>query len=305
MLNFDRLRLLHKLSVLGSVSAVAEAVHLSRPAVSKQLALLHDEVEVELVQRSGRGIQLTPAGVQLAARAGELMELFESIESDLAAARLEVIGEFRIGSFSSLASSVIPLAIRELQKAHPRLNILVTELEPLEGLRAAASKQMDMAIVDDTVGTEASGNTLEFHPLCADNSEAVVSSKHRLANRSFIQIAELANERWAMSQAVGSFPYRALIAKACTAAGFTPNVTASASLPVALEMVRSAGVIAVLPRLALRHVENDPDFRVIPVEPPIQRHALIAVLRGGMKRPAIAAVSKALINVAETLAATR
>jgi DNA-binding transcriptional LysR family regulator len=294
VLNFDRLRLLHELSVLGSISAVAEAVHLTRPAVSKQLALLQDELDLVLIQRSGRGIQLTPAGLRLAARAGSLVEMFEAIEADLAAAKLEVSGEFRLASFSSVASSLIPVAIQYLLEEHPRLNILVTELEPLEGLRATAAKQADMAIVDDTVSTETVGNTLEFHPFYVDRSDAVVSAKHKLASRASIKISELAGERWAMSHAPGSFPYRSLLAKSCAAAGFTPNVTASVSLPVAIEMVRTAGVIAVLPRLALRHVETDPDFKIIRIEPRIQRRALVAVPKGGANRPAAAAVLKAL-----------
>jgi DNA-binding transcriptional LysR family regulator len=151
-----------------------------------------------------------------------------------------------------------------------------------------------MAIVDDTVSTESVVNALELHPLCVDVSDAVISSKHRLASRKSIQLSELASERWAMSQSSGSFPYRSLLAKACVAAGFTPNVTASCSLPVALEMVRTAGAVAVLPRLALRHLKADGDFKIVRIEPPIQRSLLLAIPKGGSRRPAVEAVMQAL-----------
>lgn len=298
MLNLDRLRLLQQLSVLGTISAVADAVHLTRPAVSKQLSLLQDELQTTLIERSGRGVQLTPAGQRLASRSAELFQVVEQIEAELATAKLEVSGDLRLASFGSLASSVIPMAVSRLLEEHPRLNVLITEMEPLDGLRAAASKQVDLAIVDDTVGAEAVANTLEFLPLYIDNSEAVVSAKHRLARRRRIQLAELAHERWALSQTAASFPYRSLVMKACAAAGFTPNVTSSSTLAAALEMIRTAGVVAVLPRLALRQVEKDRDFAIIPVDPPIQRRILVAVPKGAGRRPAVVAVLQALADAA-------
>ncbi|WP_165385212.1 LysR family transcriptional regulator [Pandoraea sp. XY-2] len=90
MLHLGRLRLLHELSVLGTISAVAEAVHLTRPAVSQQLAQLEDDLETVLIERSGRGVQLTPAGRRLVARSTDLFAMVEEIEAEVAAANIEV-----------------------------------------------------------------------------------------------------------------------------------------------------------------------------------------------------------------------
>ncbi|WP_229758088.1 LysR family transcriptional regulator, partial [Paraburkholderia caffeinilytica] len=118
MLNLSRLHLLHELSVLGTISAVAEAVRLTRPAVSQQLAQLEEELETVLIERSGRGVQLTPAGRRLVARATGLFEMVADIESEVAAANVEVSGEVRMSAFGSLASSVVPVAISRLLEQH-------------------------------------------------------------------------------------------------------------------------------------------------------------------------------------------
>ncbi|CAB3777172.1 LysR family transcriptional regulator [Paraburkholderia caffeinilytica] len=293
MLNLSRLHLLHELSVLGTVSAVAEAVHLTRPAVSQQLALLEEELETVLIERSGRGVQLTPAGRRLVARSTDLFQIVEEIEAEVAAANVEVSGEVRISAFGSLASSVVPLAIRQLLEDHPRLNVIFTELEPAEGLRAAAAKQTDLAIVDDLVSAEALANVLEFRPLCVDHFDAVVSANHKLAGRKSIQLPDLAHERWALNQSAAA--YHAFILNACYAGGFTPKVTTSSrNMAVTLEMVRTGCTVAVLPRLALRQAEKDPDFAVIPIDPVLNRRVFVALPKGSAKRPAVAAVLDAL-----------
>jgi DNA-binding transcriptional LysR family regulator len=297
MLNLGRLHLLHELSVLGTVSAVAEAVHLTRPAVSQQLALLEEELETVLIERSGRGVQLTPAGRRLVARATDLFQIVEEIEAEVAAANVEVSGEVRMSAFGSLASSVVPLAIKQLLEDHPQLNVIFTELEPSEGLRAAAAKQTDLAIVDDLVSAEALANVLEFRPLCVDHFDAVVSANHKLAGRKSIQLSDLAHERWALNQSAAA--YHTFILNACYAGGFTPKVTTSSrNTTVTLEMVRTGCTVAVLPRLALRQAERDPDFAVVPIDPVLNRRVFLALPKGSAKRPAVAAVLDALTIVA-------
>lgn len=300
MLNLGRLRLLHELSVLGTISAVAEAVHLTRPAVSQQLAQLEDELETVLIERSGRGVQLTPAGRRLVARATDLFQLVEEIEAEVAAANVEVSGEVRMSAFGSLASSVVPLAVQRLLEEHPQLNVIFTELEPSEGLRAAAAKQTDLAIVDDLVSAEALANVLEFRPLCVDHFDAVVASNHKLAGRKSIHLSDLAHERWALNQSAAT--YHTFLLNACYAGGFTPRVTTSSrNMAVTLEMVRTGGAVAVLPRLALRHAEKDPDFSVLPIDPVLNRRVFVALSKGTAKRPAVAAVLDALVLSAKEL----
>ncbi|MFL1433168.1 MULTISPECIES: helix-turn-helix domain-containing protein, partial [unclassified Nocardiopsis] len=61
MLSVDRLRVLHAIASHGSLSAAAEALHVTNSAVSQQLSKLEREVGQPLVERNGRGVRLTDA----------------------------------------------------------------------------------------------------------------------------------------------------------------------------------------------------------------------------------------------------
>ncbi len=293
MLNLGRLHLLHELSVLGTISAVAEAVHLTRPAVSQQLSQLEEDLDTVLIERHGRGVQLTPAGMRLVARATSLFELVESIEAEVAAANVAVSGEIRMSAFGSLAVSIVPRALTLLLEKHPLLNAVFTELEPSEGLRAVAAKQVDLAIVDDLVDSEDFANVLEYQPLCVDNLVAVVSAQHKLASHKVLHLPELAKERWAMDQS--AVAYYMFLLNTCHAVGFKPKMNSSSrNDAVSLEMVRAGLAVTVLPRLSLWRLEGDPDFSIIPIEPILNRRVFVALFKGTAKRPVTAAVLDAL-----------
>lgn len=62
MLDVNRLRMLVELSRRGTLAAVADALAYSKASVSQQLAALERDVGVPLLQRVGRGVQLTRRG---------------------------------------------------------------------------------------------------------------------------------------------------------------------------------------------------------------------------------------------------
>jgi DNA-binding transcriptional LysR family regulator len=296
MLNLSRLHLLSELAVLGTIAKVAEAVNLTRPAVSQQLAILEQETGTVLFERSGRGVQLTLAGESLVARAGKVLDLVSEIESDLASAKGSVAGEVRISAFGSVATTFIPAVFESLIREYPQLDLRFEELEPGESLKAAAAKQVDLALVDDSISAEALSSMLYFRPVYEDHFAAVMAASHRLAGASSIGMNDLEAENWAINR--NAQTYKTQIVNACHEAGFTPRVVASCrNMAATLEMVRTGYVITVLPALALRAVAADAAFSVIPVHPLMVRRIFVAMAHGTFRRPAIAAVLKALDGV--------
>lgn len=296
MLSLPRLHLLSELAVLGTIAKVAEAVNLTRPAVSQQLAILEQEIGATLFERSGRGVRLTLAGESLVARSAKVFELVNDIESDLASAKGEVAGEVRISAFGSVATTFIPAVFEALMRDHPQLDLRFEELEPGESLKAAVAKQVDLALVDDSISAEALSSMLYFRPVYEDHFAAVMSTSHRLAKARQVAIAELSDESWAINRTAQT--YRNQIVNACHDAGYSPRVVASCrNMAATLEMVRAGYVITVLPALALRGAALDPGFAVIPVTPTMVRRIFVAMVQGTFKRPAIAAVLKALDSV--------
>ena len=86
MLDVRRLRLLRDLARLGTIAAVAQA-HICTPsAVSQQLAALQREAGVALLERTGRGVALTPAGVALVEHTETVLAALEAASATLAGA---------------------------------------------------------------------------------------------------------------------------------------------------------------------------------------------------------------------------
>lgn len=296
MLNLSRLHLLSELAVLGTIAKVAEAVNLTRPAVSQQLAILEQETGTVLFERSGRGVQLTLAGESLVARAGKVLDLVSEIESDLASAKGSVAGEVRVSAFGSVATTFIPAVFESLIREYPQLDLRFEELEPGESLKAAAAKQVDLALVDDSISSEALWSMLYFRPVYEDHFAVVMAASHRLAGASSISVTDLKAEKWAINR--NAQTYKTQIVNACHEAGFAPRVVASCrNMAATLEMVRTGYVVTVLPALALRAAAADPAFSVISVQPLMVRRIFVAMAQGTFRRPAIAAVLKALDGV--------
>ncbi len=300
MLNLGRLRMLYQLSVLGTISAVAANLKVTRPAVSQQLGRLEEEIGTVLFERSGRSLQLTPAGRRLVAHASVLFRMVEQVEAELAASSRTVSGVVRVAGFGSTAMSLVPDLYSGLSRTHSQLDLLFTEMKAADALHAAAARQVDLAIVDDQVSVDPVMGALEFHPLCVDHYRAVLPANHPLAGKRSIQLSEMAHERWATGQD-GTAHYR-FVMNACYASGFTPHVVSKCmNMAARLELVKTGTAVTILPWLALRVLALVSDFRLIPVLPKLTRQIFAVLPQGSSRRPAIEAVLQLLQRIAREM----
>ncbi|WP_454689830.1 LysR family transcriptional regulator [Achromobacter aloeverae] len=297
MLNLHRLRLLHELAALGSITAVARSMSLTRPAISQQLALLEQEIREPLLERSSQGVTLTPAGERLAMRAAEVFKLVEQIETDLEAGSDVIAGEVRVSAFGSLATGLAPQAFRQLRNQYPHISLTFNETESNAGLRAVAAREIDLAVIDEWADIMRPARPLEFAHLGEDRFMLIVASAHPLANRKSVRLQELSAERWVINQAAPA--YRAHLIRACQAAGFTPNEVCNCSNTTAtIEFVREMGMITVLPKMGLGWTEHLDGMKMVGLQPPIHRKIRVAMLPHALERPAVKATFQALKEAA-------
>src|SRR5688500_5526849 len=133
MLDPHRLRLLCELARRGTMTAVADACGYTSSAVSQQLATLEREAGIRLYERVGRRVRLTAEGHRLAERAQAALDVWESLETDLHAARTPR-GPVRVASFATAAALRLVPAFAAARAAFPDLRPVVRELEPQEAL---------------------------------------------------------------------------------------------------------------------------------------------------------------------------
>ena len=147
MLDVTRLRVLAAVARHGSVTAAARALNYAQPSVSHHLARLEAETGARLVQRSGRGIELTDAGRLLAGRAEEILGRLDAAEHELAAHVGQREERIRVAGFPSALATVVPAAAAWLRAEHPGVELLMTEAEPQTALRLLRGGRTDVALV--------------------------------------------------------------------------------------------------------------------------------------------------------------
>ena len=149
MLDVRKMDLLRELARLGTIAAVARARFCTPSAVSQQLSALEREAGVQLIRRSGRGVELTAAGADLADRTEPVLALLEQAAAALAASRTDLAGELRIGAFQTAVRTLLPAALVALGTEHPRLELRVTELDPAQAPDALRAGVLDIALVHE------------------------------------------------------------------------------------------------------------------------------------------------------------
>src|SRR5262249_48835960 len=108
-------------------------------------------------------------GAGLAARAESVLALLEEASAALAAERDELAGELRIGAFPTAVRTLLPGALVALGTAHPRLELLVTELDPAAGPDALRTGALDTALVHEYAYVPAEPDpALDLRPLLTE-----------------------------------------------------------------------------------------------------------------------------------------
>jgi DNA-binding transcriptional LysR family regulator len=292
MLDVRRLRLLRELARLGTIAAVAQAFSYTPSAVSQQLSALEREAGVPLIRRVGRRVALTQAGADLAARAESVLAMLEEASAALAETRSELAGELRIGAFPTAVRTLLPSALVALGSSYPRLELLVTELDPAEVPDALRAGALDLALVHEYDYVPAEPDpALETEPLLTET--IFLASAADLQAGGDDPLRACAQLPW-IAATPGTLCYLMAV-RLCQAAGFTPRIRHHADdFATVLALVAAGQGVALVPELALAEVH--PGVALTPLE--ARRRTLIACRNGAAGHPAIAAGAAALRTAA-------
>ncbi len=146
----------------GGVTRAAGFLNLTQSAVSMQIKRLEEMLDLQLLDRSGRGVALTPSGAQLLTYAQRMVDLNDEIYTRLTDQSWE--GEIVLGVPHDIVYPVIPQVLQRMGRTHPRVKVQLVSSYTRE-LKA----QFARGEVDVILTTEASlgegGETLVQVPL--------------------------------------------------------------------------------------------------------------------------------------------
>lgn len=131
----------------GNISAAAQALHVSQPALSRQIRDLEEELGVTLFERGSRKIKLTEEGMILRRRAEEIVRLMQMTESEITQAQHTVTGEVHIGAGESLAFHHISETAGRIHAEYPDIRFTITSGDTADLMEQLNGGLIDIALI--------------------------------------------------------------------------------------------------------------------------------------------------------------
>ncbi|MGH4029967.1 LysR family transcriptional regulator [Actinomycetota bacterium Odt1-20B] len=175
------LRALDAVAAAGTVTAAADRLHMTQPALSRTLAQLEARVGVRLVDRSSRHLALTPAGATLL---GHGRAILAHLDAALADTRT-VSRPLRLGyTCAVLGQQTVPL-LRSWRRTHPDIELEVVRQD--NSTAGLATGDTDVAVLR----TVPADPRIRTEGLYTEDRVAALPDDHPLADRDRVTLAEL------------------------------------------------------------------------------------------------------------------
>lgn len=186
-MNFDQLKAFHRVALTGSFTKAARLLHITQPAVSKQVQLLEYSLGITLFDRQGRKVRLTNEGKTLLSYTDRLFDLYGEILAIFESEKSMEHGKIAIGSSNVMGTYYLPKIIRLYNNQYPGIEI---------DLRLGNSDYVIDKILEGEVDIGISGKA-GAHPKLSkqlihkERLLLISSVDHDLAKREFIEADDL------------------------------------------------------------------------------------------------------------------
>jgi len=176
----------------GSVSKAAERLVVTQPSVSAALSALARELGVELTERAGRTIRLTPAARAFLPFAADVVGLLEQGKRAAREAAEPSTRLLRIAAVTTAGEYVVPPLLRAFSELHPGIELTLEVGNRGRVFRQVLERTADLAIS----GSPPPGGRLTGRPFLENKIVLIAAPDHPLVRRRAVSVAELAGLTW-------------------------------------------------------------------------------------------------------------
>jgi DNA-binding transcriptional LysR family regulator len=198
----------------------ADRLQITQPALSKQIASLEKALGVQLLARTKRTVQLTPAGQVFFEQAQQLLSQAEATIQLTQRTDRGDVGQLAIGFTATAVHTVMPQIVYDFRQNYPNVEISITELATEAQVAALNQDKLDLAFLHPPI--DARG--IELHPILVEEFVAVLPQQHPLLKYDRIPLEAFANEPLIIHPRYeGPALYDGFV-QVCQAAGFQPKI---------------------------------------------------------------------------------
>lgn len=173
-MDLRRIEIFCRIVDLKSFTRAAEEVRLAQPTVSEHMRLLEEELQEKLLERSGRSVQLTPAGKLFYPYARRMLLLRDEARQALAGFRGALAGKLLIGASTIPGAYLLPEQLQRFKAGHPKIDLSLKIASTHQTLNDLLDGKLELALI----GAGGKHAQLEFTPLTPDELVLVVNAAH-------------------------------------------------------------------------------------------------------------------------------
>jgi len=173
-----------------NVTRAALKLHVSQPALSRQIRDLEDELGFALLERDAKSVRLTEAGRTFLTEAQAVLKRAD--EAVKTARNVATAGgELHVGYAPSPTARILPPTLRAFQNEMPKVRVKLHDLTTEEMLAELRAKRLDLALLVKPARSMLRG--LRFEPLLRDPMRLAVAPTHPLAHRRTVALSDTAS----------------------------------------------------------------------------------------------------------------
>lgn len=195
-MNLHQLRIFSTVARLASFSRAAEALHISQPSVSIQVADLERALGVELFEQLGKRIYLTDAGRVIEGYAQRILTLVDEAQDAVGEVTELHRGRLAVGASMTPGTYLLPKVLGQYEERFPKIAVTLEIGHTRRIQERLLRNELDVGIV----GWVGSPQNFVVQPLLDDELVVLASPRHPLAAAASMRVAALQDHRMILSE---------------------------------------------------------------------------------------------------------
>jgi len=228
-------------------SEASRRLHVAQPAISQTILDLEEELEVKLLFRTKRTVQLTAAGTAFLHEAEKILRhAVEAAQVARRAARGEV-GSLGIGFFGTASGPFLPSLVQSYRQKFPDVQLQLYEMTPDQQLAAFDDGRLDLGFSRKLPPDRRA--EFEEENVYMDELGIALCTIHRLAKQKVVRLKSLAGEPFVQFHRKGARTLFDEVISVCRRAGFSPRIVNEPDfMATVLTLVESGLCVSIVPR---------------------------------------------------------
>jgi DNA-binding transcriptional LysR family regulator len=218
-MEWQQLEYFQRVAQLQHFTKAADSLHISQPALSRSIARLENNLGIPLFERQGRSVKLNRYGKVFLKKVNQALLMIEQGKQELQEAINPNSGNISLSFLHTLGSDLVPELIGGYRVKYPDVSFQL-----FQNTADTLMEQLLVGEIDLCLTTVAKQQPeITWVELFSEEIYVIVPKSHKLANRTAIELKEIADESFiGFKEGVGM---RTITDRLCQQAGFSPKLT--------------------------------------------------------------------------------